>query len=100
STLTTINGATVADTFPAVLTNVTWTCSATPSSSCGATSGSGDINTTVNLAPGAVATFVVGTTLNASASGALSNTATVTAPGGITETDLSNNTATDTDMIA
>ena len=44
-------GATVTDTFPAMLTGVTWTCTATGGGACPA-SGSGDINTPVTVPVG------------------------------------------------
>src|SRR5207249_1248755 len=52
-----VTGATVADPLPNGLTGATWTCAASPGSSCGAPTGSGSINTTVNLLSGGAATF-------------------------------------------
>src|SRR5262249_22820207 len=53
-----VTGAAVNDTFPATLTGVTWTCTpAGTGASCGATSGTGNIATTVNLPAGTSATF-------------------------------------------
>src|SRR6185436_5136640 len=45
------------------------------------------------------ATFVATGTLQASASGTLSNTATVTAPSGFIDPNLANNSATDADTV-
>ena len=94
-------GALVTDTFlPAVFTNVTWTCSASGGSSCGSpTSGSGDINRAVNVQNGGTVTFTVQATVSASATGSFTNTATVAAPVGITDPNLANNTANDSDAI-
>ena len=94
------NGATVTDNVPAALTNVTWTCSADPGSSCGAASGAGSINTTVNLANNGRATFTVNATVAANATGSLANTATVAVPAGVVDPNPNNNSATDTDTIA
>ncbi|MBK9071549.1 MAG: tandem-95 repeat protein [Myxococcales bacterium] len=91
--------AAVADTFPAGLTGVTWTCSATAGSACGAASGSGNLASTVTLAPGGIATYTVSATISASASGTLANTATVTAPSNVTDPSLGNNSATDNTTI-
>jgi uncharacterized repeat protein (TIGR01451 family) len=91
-------GATVSDSFPALLSGVTWTCTATPGSAC-VTGGSGDIATSVDLAPGGSATFSASGTLANDATGSLSNTATVTAPAGVTDANTANNSATDTDTI-
>ncbi len=90
-------GAQVTDTFPAVLTGVTWTC--TPAAACATTSGTGNISALVNLASGAVATFTATGTLSPSATGTLTNTASVTPPVTTTDSNLANNSATDTDTV-
>ena len=75
-------GTAVADTFPTGLLGVTWTCTASAGSMCTA-AGSGDIADTVNLAVGGSVTYTATGTIDASFSGVLDNTATVTAaPGG------------------
>jgi len=94
-----VNGATVADTFPAALTGVTWTCTASAGSSCGTASGAGNISHTVNLLVGGTATFTATGTLDINATGTLANTATVTVPGGTTDPNAANNSSTDNDTI-
>ena len=64
-----------------------------------AASGTGNINTTVNLLVGGTATYTVNATVSASALGALANTATVAAPAGVTDPNPNNNTATDVDTL-
>ena len=91
-------GATVADTFPADLTGVSWTCLAAGGASCTA-AGSGDIADIVNLPVGGSATYTVTATIDAGATGTLSNTATVTAPSGATDPIPGNNNATDTTAL-
>jgi uncharacterized repeat protein (TIGR01451 family) len=82
----------VDDTFPAQLSGVSWTCSIpTGTGSCAAGSGSGDINTTVNLNNGATARFFVTGTVNSGATGSISNTATIASPA---DTTAGNNSAT------
>ena len=91
--------ATVADTMPAQLTGVTWTCSAGGGGSCAA-SGSGDINDSVSLPVGATATYTISATVVAgSGTASMVNQATVTPTGGNTDPDTSNNTPVDTDTI-
>ena len=90
-------GATVADTFPAALT-CAWTCVGAGGGTCTA-SGSGNINDSVNLPAGGSATYTASCTISNAASGALSNTATVAAPAGVTDPNVANNSATDTDTI-
>ncbi len=90
-------GTTVADTFPASLT-CTWTCSGTGGGTCTA-SGSGNLNDTVNLPAGSSVTHIASCTVSPSATGTLSNTATVAAPAGVTDPTPGNNSATDSDAI-
>lgn len=92
-------GARVVDNFPASLSGVTYTSTAGVGASGNTTSGEGNINDTVNLAPGASITYTVQATVSAAATGTLTNTATVTAPAGATETNTANNSATDTDTL-
>ncbi len=90
-------GATVADTFPASLT-CTWTCVGAGGGTCTA-SGSGNIADTVNLPVGGSVMHTASCAISASASGTLSNTATVAAPAGVTDPTPGNNSATDTDTL-
>jgi uncharacterized repeat protein (TIGR01451 family) len=95
-----VTGAQVTDNFPAAITGATWTCSASGGSSCGGpSSGSGNISRAVNVQNGGTVTFTVNAAVSASATGSFTNTATVTAPAGINDTNLTNNTASDTDSI-
>ena len=96
-----IVGATVTDTFsanPNLTGTTTWTCTAFGGASCTA-NGSNDLNDTVNLPVGASVTYTVNVTVIAAPSGDLINTATVSVPGGITDPNLANNSATDTDTL-
>ena len=92
-----VNGAVVADTIPANIGGATWTAVYAGTGSSGAASGSGDINTAINLASGGSATFTITGTVLATATGNLVNTATVAAPAGVTDPTPGNNSATDTD---
>jgi uncharacterized repeat protein (TIGR01451 family) len=90
-------GATVTDTVPAALENVTWTCTGT---GCGAATGTGSIaGVIVNLSVGTTATFKVTGRIVASATGSLVNTATIAPPVGTDDVNTVNNSATDTDTI-
>jgi uncharacterized repeat protein (TIGR01451 family) len=90
-------GATVADTFPASLT-CTWTCVGAGGGTCTA-SGSGNINDSVNLPSGGSTTYTTSCAISASATGTLSNTATVSVPIGVVDPTPGNNSATDTDSL-
>ena len=88
-------GATVADTFPAILTG-TWTCVGAGGGTCTA-SGSGNVNDTVNLPVGGSVTYTVTAVISPAATGTLSNTATVSST--VADPTPANNSATDTDTL-
>ncbi|HEX4962806.1 MAG TPA: hypothetical protein VF173_18365 [Thermoanaerobaculia bacterium] len=92
------SGVTVADSFPGILSGVTWTCTASAGSHCSA-SGVGQILDVIDLASGGTAVYTATATISAAATGTLANTATVTAPAGVTELNPANNSATDTDTL-
>jgi uncharacterized repeat protein (TIGR01451 family) len=94
-----VTGAMVTDTFPAIFTGVTFTATATGGATGFTAGGSGNINDTVNMPVGSTITYLATGTISTSATGMLSNTATVTPPAGVTDPDPNNNTATDTDTL-
>lgn len=94
-----IAGVAVADTFPATLSNVTYTSSATGGAAGNTAAGSGNINDTVSLPIGSTITYAVSATVAANAIGTLTNTATVAPPAGITDTDPSDNSSTATTTL-
>lgn len=99
--LGTVNSSTMTDTVPTNLTNVTWSCTASGSASCGTTTnGSGNnISVTTGSLPvntsttaptsGSYLTFTV--TGKASTVGTITNTASIAAPSGTTDPDTTNN---------
>ena len=89
--------ATLADTPPATLSGVTWTCTAT-GGTCQA-SGSGPLNETIDIAVGGSVTFSVTGTVVGSATGSITNTATIVAPAGANDPNPANNSASDTTSI-
>ncbi|MEP7340906.1 MAG: DUF11 domain-containing protein, partial [Acidobacteriota bacterium] len=92
-------GVPVTDTLPAVLTNGSWTCTPSAGSACAAATGIGSINTTVNLINGGTATFNLTVTPDPSATGMITNTATVAMPDGAVDPNPNNNSASDTDTL-
>lgn len=92
-----VTGATVTDNIPAQIISANWTCATSGSAACGAVSGSGNINELVNLPVGSTVTYTVTANTSALAVGTINNTANVNVPVGVTETNASNNTATDSD---
>jgi uncharacterized repeat protein (TIGR01451 family) len=94
-----VTGATVTDTLPAILTGATFTASGTGGAS-GFANGSGNISQTVNLPVNSTITYTVTATISAGATGTLSNTATVTAPSGVLDPSTGNNSATDSDTLS
>jgi uncharacterized repeat protein (TIGR01451 family) len=104
-TITVANGSTgavndgiVTDSPPPALLGVSWTCVASPGSTC-TPSGSGAINDTVDLAVGGTATYALAGTVDPGATGTLSNTASVATPPGVADPDPANNSATDVDTL-
>lgn len=95
--------AVVNDNLPPNIASATWTCAITAAgtgsviNACGAASGTGNINTTLTLRNGAVATFTLRARVSDRATGALTNTVTVAPPAGVTDVNPANNTASDTD---
>lgn len=89
--------ALVTDSFPALCSSVSWTCSTTGGATCLA-SGSGNISETVGLPSGATATFAASCTVSATApdGSVITNTATVSATSDSTP---ANNTASDTTTV-
>lgn len=90
-----LNGVTVTDTMPALISSWTWTCA-----SCAIPSGTGNINTTVNLPANAAVSVAISATVHANAIGPLENTASVSPPAGLVDTVPGNNTFTDPDINA
>jgi uncharacterized repeat protein (TIGR01451 family) len=91
-------GATVSDPLSPALTSASWTCTASAGSSC-PPSGSGGIATAVSLLAGGRATFSLTATVLPSATGTLTNTASVTAPSGVADPVGANNVAVDADTL-
>lgn len=89
-------GATVSDLLPGGLSNASWQAVGSDGASATTTSGTGSINDTVDLPSGSQITFTIDATVVASASGSLSDTATVTPPSSVTDPIAANNTNTDT----
>jgi uncharacterized repeat protein (TIGR01451 family) len=89
----------VTNTFPGILLNITWVCSASGGSNCQTPNGSGNINHLVNLAVNGQATFVISATIHPDATGLLVNTASATLPAGVNEVNPADNLAIDTDNL-
>jgi uncharacterized repeat protein (TIGR01451 family) len=99
-----LTGLTVTDNRPALIdpTAWIWTCAPAPSSpSASCTPGPSNINindAAVNLPAGTSVIYTINATVRANAVGTLDNTATVSAPTGLTDAVPGNNTATDSDV--
>jgi uncharacterized repeat protein (TIGR01451 family) len=94
-----VTGAVVSDSFPGSFTGVTFTATQSGGASGFTASGSGNISDTVTMPAGSFVTYKATGKVSSSATGTLSNTATVTAPSRVTDSNLANNSATDTDTI-
>lgn len=92
------NGAVVADTFPVELSCST-TCVGAGGASCTAGPFLTNINDTVNLPAGGSVTYTAVCAVSGTASGSISNTATVTPPVGVGDPNAANDSATDVDGV-
>jgi uncharacterized repeat protein (TIGR01451 family) len=94
-----VTGASITDTFPTNFTGVTFTTTQTGGATGFSSSGSGNIHDSVYMPAGSKITYKATGKLSSAASGTLSNTATVTAPAGVSDPNTANNSATDSDNI-
>ncbi len=91
---------TVSDPFPAGITSGSWVCSATGGATC-TPSGSGALNDTdLSLPVGGTAVYTVTLAIPPAFSGNLVNVATITPSNSTIDSNMANNTATDTDTQA
>ncbi len=97
------SGVAVSDIVPTGLSGVTWGCSAMTGSSCpggsGTATGTGTIDGTVDLAPDGTVSFLITARVSAT-EGSVTNTVTVTPPPEVTDSNLGNNTASATVIVA
>jgi uncharacterized repeat protein (TIGR01451 family) len=94
-----VSGAAINDSFPSTFTGVTYTGTQSGGASGFSASGSGNIHGTVAMPAGSKITYKATGTISASATGSIANTANVSAPNGVTDPNLANNSATDTDTL-
>ena len=92
-------GATVSDPLPSQVTTATWTATGTAGTAFTA-SGTGGLNETVSIPAGGSITYTVVAQTSPSATGDLTNTATVAPPVDTTDPVPANDTATDTDTAS
>jgi uncharacterized repeat protein (TIGR01451 family) len=93
------NGANFADTVPAALTGVGAVCAAAGGATCGAANVAGNaVTSTITALPlgGSVTFTITGTATGASA---VTNTATIAAPAGVTDPTPANNTSSVTTTV-
>ena len=98
-----VTGAVVSDPKPANISTWAWACTNQTGNAAGCTamgSSSSDFTDTVNLPVGGTIVYTVTANVSANATGDLVNTAHVDPPTGIGDSNLSNNTSTDTDVAS
>lgn len=93
-----VTGATVSDPVAAPLQSCTWTCAPSAGSGCTA-AGTGSILDTADLLAGGWAAYTLTCDITPGAMGSVDNTATVTAPAGVTDPDPTNDVAADSDAV-
>jgi uncharacterized repeat protein (TIGR01451 family) len=95
-----VSAATVSDTFPDEITDVTWACVSSGGSLCDSGAGSGDIEETVELPAGGTVTYTVSAMLSSWVTTTVVNTATASVPIGVTELYELDNTDVDSNNPA
>ncbi len=98
----TVTGATVSDLKPANVLNWAWACTTQSGGATGcdaAASSSANFSDTVNLPVGGAIIYTVTANIVGIPSGNLVNTATISLPSGIADTNGSNNSSTDIDAL-
>ena len=98
-----VTGAVVSDSIPAQIASWTWACSGATggATDCDGVAGSNtDFTDTVNLPVGSTITYTVTATVDAAATGQLTNTVIVAPPAGTVDTNPSNDEALDVDEPA
>ena len=93
-----VAGAVVTDNLPAAVSTAYWSCIGSGGGACTA-SGSGDIDDLADLPVGASVTYTLDVTIDPSATGTLSNSASVSPPAGYVDTNPGDNTDTDIDTL-
>ncbi len=93
-----VTGATLVDNLPPQVTAATWTAAYTGGAT-GPTSGTGNIDVTLDMPAGSTAVFTVVASISPFATGDLVNTATVAPPPDAIDPNPNNNSATDTDVL-
>ncbi len=95
-------GATMIDNIPSQITSWSWACSSQSGGASGCDplpNSSANFSDMVDLPNGASIVYTVMANISSSASGDLTNNASISSPAGITDLILGNNYATDTDQI-
>jgi uncharacterized repeat protein (TIGR01451 family) len=96
-----VTDAEIADPLPATLSNGSWMCVQVASTATcpSPNAGSGNLVALIDLGVNQYLRFDVMATVNASVNQTVSNTATVTAPNGITALNTGNDSSTDADPV-
>ena len=92
-------GARVTDQFPANLQNVSYTSRVSGTASGNTLVGTGAIDDLLDITSGSSVTYTVQGTVDDDATGFLANTARITPPPGVIDSNLGNNTSSDRDII-
>ena len=92
-------GATISNSIPLTVTNVTWSCTPSTGASCSASGSGNNLNDNVSLLAGTKVTYTVNGTIDSGASGLLENDTSVILPDGMTDVTPENNVDTDVTII-
>ncbi|GAA4821511.1 hypothetical protein GCM10011365_19450 [Marinicella pacifica] len=94
-----INAAALTSTTSSHLNVQSWECSAINGASCASATGSGNINTNVDLPIGSSLVYLLLTDINAQVGEVINHSASIAMPTGITDVDPSDNSASQSNLI-
>jgi uncharacterized repeat protein (TIGR01451 family) len=94
-----VQGARLVDTLPAGLADGIWVCAPVQLAACPQASGVGDLDQTLDLPVNGVLRYLLSAVVTAAAGSTMTNTVTLQLPGGITELEPADNTASDVDLV-
>ncbi len=94
-----INSATLLSNLSEYLDTITWTCQAFNGANCPQNNGNGNLNHVIDIPIGSSLTYLISANVTGAYNDIVQTDASIQMPSGITDIDVSDNTATDSDII-
>ncbi|MCF6264753.1 MAG: hypothetical protein L3J24_14360 [Xanthomonadales bacterium] len=94
-----INSATLLSNLSEHLDTITWTCQAFDGANCPQNNGNGNVNHVIDIPTGSSLTYLISANVTGAYNDIVQTDASIQMPSGITDIDVNDNTATDSDII-